>query len=77
MTVLLMCPAGTADLDTASYLASLVSEAEDLQLSGKGRAAEAATAQLAAVAAELAETGDRECLQQDVNDMSLHTSLNM
>jgi 30S ribosomal protein 3 len=49
---------GTADLDTASYLASLVSEAEDLQLSGKGRAAEAATAQLAAVAAELAETGD-------------------
>eukprot|EP00775_Hariotina_reticulata_P001251 gene1251-1591_t len=49
---------GTADQDTASYLASLVAEAEDLQMSGKGRAAEAATAQLAAVAAELAETTD-------------------
>eukprot|EP00879_Flechtneria_rotunda_P000956 GHRR01001089.1.p1 GENE.GHRR01001089.1~~GHRR01001089.1.p1 ORF type:complete len:343 (+),score=148.46 GHRR01001089.1:153-1181(+) len=47
---------GSADDETASYLAGLQQEAEELQLEGQGEAAAAALEQLEAAAADLSET---------------------
>jgi uncharacterized protein YdbL (DUF1318 family) len=50
-------PAGTGDEELSGYLSALQAEADALQLSGKGAAAEAAMAPLAAAADALAESG--------------------
>lgn len=59
--VLLLCclPAGTGDDEVGSYLAELQAEAEELQLSGKGTAAEVALTPLAAAAEQLEAAGER------------------
>jgi len=49
---------GTADQELASYLSGLQSEAEDLLLTGKGEAAQAAAAAVAAAAADLEASGE-------------------
>jgi uncharacterized protein YdbL (DUF1318 family) len=54
---LLASLAGTGDEELSGYLSALQAEADVLQLSGKGAAAEAALAPLAAAADALAESG--------------------
>jgi hypothetical protein len=56
--LLLSLLAGTGDEELSGYLSALQAEADALQLSGKGAAADAALTPLAAAADELLESGD-------------------
>lgn len=51
-------PTGTGDEELSGYLSALQAEADALQLSGKGAAADAALMPLAAAASELQEAGE-------------------
>jgi hypothetical protein len=56
--LLVLFAAGTGDEELSGYLSALQAEADALQLSGKGAAADAALTPLAAAAGELLESGE-------------------